>query len=100
MSSSIPTDQPSISQTPTEAPDYWPGLNVEEEDYAPLSSDIDVYPLSNATLTVRVVKSFEYRTFKGLVLKGVDLNKVTVGELMERVKKGEFFCFFDLGREK
>lgn len=68
----------------------WPGQNVEVEDYSPLSSDIDFHPLSNATITVRVIKSFEYRTFKGLVLKNVDLGLETVGALMERTKRGKW----------
>jgi hypothetical protein len=70
----------------------WPGESVEPETYAPLSSDVDTYPLTNATLTVRVIKSFEYRTFKGLVLKRVNLQEETVGSLMDRTKRGEL-CF-------
>ncbi|KAB5596463.1 hypothetical protein CTheo_100 [Ceratobasidium theobromae] len=43
-------------------------------------------PLSAATITVRVIKSFEYRTEKSLVLHGLDLEHTTVGELEERVR--------------
>ncbi|KAF8610213.1 hypothetical protein BDV93DRAFT_517377 [Ceratobasidium sp. AG-I] len=42
-------------------------------------------PLSAATLTIRVIKSFEYRTEKSLVLRALDLEKMTVGELKTRV---------------
>ncbi|KDN51740.1 hypothetical protein RSAG8_00288, partial [Rhizoctonia solani AG-8 WAC10335] len=43
-------------------------------------------PLSTATITVRVIKSFEYRTEKSLVLHALDLEHMTVGELKERVR--------------
>ncbi|KZT03420.1 uncharacterized protein LAESUDRAFT_729226 [Laetiporus sulphureus 93-53] len=38
-------------------------------------------PKTSATLTVRIIKSFEFRTEKSLVLHNVNLEKVTVGEL-------------------
>jgi len=51
---------------------------------APSSND----PLSNtlapstaATLTIRVIKSFEYRTSKNLILHSIDLTATTVGQL-------------------
>jgi hypothetical protein len=44
-------------------------------------------PLTSALLTVRVVKSFAYRTMKACVLPGLDLTRMTVGELRERVKQ-------------
>ncbi|KAJ6547286.1 hypothetical protein B0H19DRAFT_1266227 [Mycena capillaripes] len=40
-------------------------------------------PKSSATLTVRVIKSFEYRTEKSLVLHHVNLETTTVGELKD-----------------
>ena len=45
-------------------------------------------PLSAATLTIRVIKSFEYRTEKSLVLRALNLEKMTVGELKARVLHG------------
>jgi hypothetical protein len=45
-------------------------------------------PLSSATITVRVIKSFEYRTEKSLVLHALDLEHMTVGDLKERVRNG------------
>jgi hypothetical protein len=45
-------------------------------------------PLSAATLTIRVIKSFEYRTEKSLVLPALDLEHMTVGELKTRVLEG------------
>ncbi|KIM80920.1 hypothetical protein PILCRDRAFT_97895 [Piloderma croceum F 1598] len=38
-------------------------------------------PTTSATLTLRIIKSFEYRTEKSLVLHGVNLETTTVGEL-------------------
>ncbi|KAF8326096.1 uncharacterized protein EI90DRAFT_2976090, partial [Cantharellus anzutake] len=41
----------------------------------------------DATITVRVIKSFTYRTEKSLVLHHVNLEEITVGQLKERVKQ-------------
>ncbi|KAF8462902.1 hypothetical protein BDZ91DRAFT_732646 [Kalaharituber pfeilii] len=46
----------------------------------------DSKPISDATLTIRVIKSFPYRTAKNLVLHSLDLTRLTVRELKERVK--------------
>lgn len=35
-------------------------------------------------LTIRVIRSFEYRTVKNLILQGIDL-KMTVGQLKELI---------------
>ncbi|KAF9451231.1 hypothetical protein P691DRAFT_773327 [Macrolepiota fuliginosa MF-IS2] len=40
-------------------------------------------PKSSATLTVRIIKSFEFRTEKSLVLHGINLETTTVGQLKE-----------------
>jgi len=42
---------------------------------------------TEATITVRVIKSFEYRTERNLVLRKVDLRTTTVGQLKEMVKQ-------------
>jgi hypothetical protein len=46
-------------------------------------------PLTDATLTVRVIKNFPFRTMKSHVLKHIDLTAVTVGELMDMCREGE-----------
>jgi hypothetical protein len=46
-------------------------------------------PVTDATLTIRIIKSFEYRTMKPLVLKDLDLTTLTVGELLEKCKAGK-----------
>lgn len=45
-------------------------------------------PKTSATLTVRVIKSFEFRTEKSVVLHDVNLETVTIGGLKELVRKG------------
>ncbi|KAK7693066.1 hypothetical protein QCA50_002631 [Cerrena zonata] len=44
-------------------------------------------PRTDATLTVRVIKSFEFRTEKSLVLHHVNCETTTVGQLKELVKQ-------------
>ena len=48
-------------------------------------------PLSDSLLTVRIIKSFQYRTCKNLVLDHLDFTTVTVGELKERCLTGARF---------
>ncbi|KAI0350103.1 hypothetical protein OH77DRAFT_1489704 [Trametes cingulata] len=53
-------------------------------------SDVPVnlaVPKTDATLTVRVIKSFEYRTEKSLVLHHVNLETTTVGQLKDAVRQ-------------
>ncbi|KAJ7684835.1 hypothetical protein DFH06DRAFT_1156809 [Mycena polygramma] len=40
-------------------------------------------PPTSATLTIRIIKSFEFRTEKSLVLHNVNLETTTVGELKD-----------------
>ncbi|RSH89455.1 hypothetical protein EHS25_002004 [Saitozyma podzolica] len=54
-------------------------------EHEPLATELK--PITAATLTIRIIKSFEFRTQKSLVLKEVDLEKITVGELMERCRR-------------
>ncbi|ORZ28404.1 hypothetical protein BCR41DRAFT_316995 [Lobosporangium transversale] len=49
----------------------------------PLSNTLA--PSTAATLTIRVIKSFEYRTSKNLILHNIDLTATTVGQLRELV---------------
>lgn len=45
-------------------------------------------PKTAATLTVRIIKSFKFRTEKSLVLHDVNLLTTTVADLKERAKNG------------
>lgn len=44
-----------------------------------------ILPKTSATITLRIIKSFEYRTEKNLVLHDTDLEQMTVGGLKLRV---------------
>ncbi|KAF7730173.1 hypothetical protein EC973_002781 [Apophysomyces ossiformis] len=44
-------------------------------------------PSTDATITVRCIKSFEYRTCKNLVLQHLNLDNTTVGELKSLVRE-------------
>lgn len=41
--------------------------------------------IQQATITVRIIKSFEYRNYRSLVLHNVDLHKTTLSTLREMV---------------
>ncbi|KAF8327056.1 cytoplasmic protein [Amanita rubescens] len=47
----------------------------------------EVLPRTDATITVRVIKSFEYRTERNLVLHHINLEKTTVRELKDIVNR-------------
>jgi hypothetical protein len=47
-----------------------------------------IAPNTAATLTIRVIKSFPYRTSKNVILHNLDLTTLTVGELKEKVRNG------------
>ncbi|KAG4301257.1 hypothetical protein PCK1_002567 [Pneumocystis canis] len=44
--------------------------------------------MNNATITIRLIKSFVYRTIKYLILHEVNLEQTTVYELQQRIQKG------------
>ena len=43
-------------------------------------------PLTDAVITVRIIKSFEYRSMKAYVLKNIDLTTTTVAQLEEQCR--------------
>jgi len=45
-------------------------------------------PQTNATITVRIIKSFKFRTERSLVLHNVNLITTTVALLKEMAKQG------------
>jgi hypothetical protein len=45
-------------------------------------------PKTQATITLRVIKSFEYRTERSLVLHMLNLEITTVGELKDIARRG------------
>ena len=61
-----------------------------------MSSDFDdtltnlARPRTSAIITVRVIKSFEFRTERSLVLRDINLETTTVGDLKEIARNGQF----------
>lgn len=48
----------------------------------------EAIPRTQATLTIRIVKSFEFRTEKHLVLKNINCETTTAGQLKEIARQG------------
>lgn len=46
-------------------------------------------PRTSAIITVRVIKSFEFRTERSLVLRDINLETTTVGGLKEIARNGQ-----------
>ncbi|WVF66332.1 hypothetical protein IAT40_001072 [Kwoniella sp. CBS 6097] len=57
---------------------------LDENEHQLLATEL--HPVEDATLTIRVIKSFEFRTQKSMVLKHLNLAEMSVGELMELVR--------------
>ena len=61
-----------------------------------MSSDFDhtltnlARPKTSAIITVRVIKSFEFRTERSLVLRDINLETTTVGDLKDIARNGQF----------
>lgn len=53
----------------------------------------EAIPRTEATITVRVIKSFEYRTERSLVLHKLNLETTTVGGLKEIVRQSMLRLF-------
>ena len=45
---------------------------------------------AGTVLTIRLVRSFEYRNVKNMVLRNVDLNTTTTEKLLEIVAQGSY----------
>ena len=64
----------------------------EHHPYAPQVDFLDntvtnqARPLTSAIITVRIIKNFEFRTMKPLVLRDIDLTKCTTPQLIERCR--------------
>ena len=51
-------------------------------------------PTTAATITLRIIKSFEFRTEKSLVLHNLNLQETTVGRLKQIARECMFLFFF------
>jgi len=49
-------------------------------------------PKTSAILTIRVIKSFQYRTERSLVLRDINLEDTTVGQLKDISRQGRARC--------
>ena len=73
-----------------------PSSRPDRTAYSIMSSDFDhtltnlARPKTSAIITVRVIKSFEFRTERSLVLRDINLDTTTVGDLKEIVRNGQF----------
>jgi Uncharacterized conserved protein (DUF2340) len=56
---------------------------MEPTPYELLANELK--PLTDSTLTIRVIKSFKFRNVKNLVLKDLNLTELTIGELKKKV---------------
>ncbi|KAG9018919.1 hypothetical protein FRB90_008310 [Tulasnella sp. 427] len=62
------------------------GLDYPTEDLDTTPANL-IKPKTSATITVRVIKSFEFRTTKSMVLRDLNLEQTTVGQLKELVRQ-------------
>jgi hypothetical protein len=53
-------------------------------------------PNTNATITVRIIKSFEYRNFKNLVLHNLNLETIKTDELLALCQQRVYISLFGL----
>lgn len=60
---------------------------VADADEGPQVETNLVRPSTDAIITIRVIKSFAYRSMKALVLKNVDLTTMTVDDLKTKCKE-------------
>lgn len=64
---------------------------MDEEESSGISDVLtnEAKPKTSATLTLRIIKSFEYRTERSLVLHNVNLETTTVADLKTIAREGE-----------
>jgi hypothetical protein len=59
----------------------------------PLTNTLN--PTTSSTITIRIIKNFEYRTVKNLVLQHINLETTTFKELKELVRESASFFIFN-----
>ncbi|KIO17915.1 hypothetical protein M407DRAFT_32406 [Tulasnella calospora MUT 4182] len=62
------------------------GLDYPTEDLDTTPANL-LKPTTSATITIRVIKSFEFRTTKSMVLHDLNLEQTTVGQLKDLVRQ-------------
>lgn len=63
---------------------------ADEPSTLPLTNTLR--PATDSVITIRIIKSFEFRTTKNVILHHCDLTTTTVGALKEQVRKGSSFA--------
>lgn len=76
---------PYPSETPAQI--RWNSEHMSSEGISDILTN-EAIPRTEATITIRVIKSFEYRTERSLVLHKLNLETTTVGDLKEIVRQG------------
>lgn len=71
---------------PVGAGGFHPFRPVLDDDFENKETNL-ARPLTDAIVTVRIIKSFAYRSMKALVLKSVDLTAMTVDDLERKCKE-------------
>lgn len=59
----------------------------------PLTNTLN--PTTSSTITIRIIKNFEYRTIKNLVLQHVNLETTTFKELKELIIESTSFFLYN-----
>lgn len=73
------TDAPAFS-APTLLPGGYHAFNPQA-DFSDNKQTNTSRPLTDAVITVRIIKSFEFRSMKAYVLKNIDLTTTTISQL-------------------
>lgn len=59
-----------------------------QSDFLDNSETNTTRPATDAVITVRIIKSFEYRSMKPFVIRGIDLTRTTVEMLEDKCRNG------------
>ncbi|CAO1620635.1 unnamed protein product [Sympodiomycopsis kandeliae] len=71
---------------PTQHGGFHPFKPVLDDDFENKETNL-ARPLTDAIVTIRVIKSFAYRSMKALVLKNLDLTTLTVQDLENKCRE-------------
>merc|ERR1712157_599317 len=76
--------------TETNAPALLPGgfhAFNPQADFSDNKETNNARPLTDAVITIRIIKSFEFRSMKAYVAKSVDLTTTTISQLEDMCRK-------------
>ncbi|GAC99707.1 cytoplasmic protein [Pseudozyma hubeiensis SY62] len=58
-----------------------------QADFSDNKETNNARPLTDAVITIRIIKSFEFRSMKAFVIKSIDLTSTSVAELEEKCRQ-------------